>query len=104
MSQRQRRADSSSSSYVHSPPSTISELTTGASSLPLYTSAPSQISALSEPVTSVAPQPYMPTYTPPLEAQSDMFASQYSTQPYLQMGYSTGYPNATSSSLPSHYG
>ncbi|KAB5581084.1 hypothetical protein GE09DRAFT_1168330 [Coniochaeta sp. 2T2.1] len=104
MSQRQRRADSSSSSYVHSPPVSMADLTTAASSLPIYTTAPSQISVLAEPVSTVASQQYMPSYSPPLESQSNMFSNQYSSQPYMQMGYSSNYQNATSSSLPSHYG
>lgn len=104
MSQRQQRAHSSSSSYVQSPPISMADIRTGASSLPIYTTAPSQISALSAPVSTVAPQQYMPSYSPPLESQSSMFSQQYSPQPYLQMGYSSGYPSTTSSSLPSHYG
>lgn len=105
ISQRQSRADSgSSSTYVNSPPVTMADLTTGASSLPIYTTAPSQISVLAEPVSTIAPQQYMPSYSPPLESQSNMFASQYSPQTYMQMGYSSSYPNTTSPSLPSHYG
>ncbi|OIW35620.1 hypothetical protein CONLIGDRAFT_65018 [Coniochaeta ligniaria NRRL 30616] len=104
MSQRQGRADSSSSSYVHSPPVTMADLTTGASSLPVYTTAPSQITVLAEPVSTLAPQQYMPSYSPPLESQPNMFSNQYSPQPYLQMGYSSSYPNTAPPSLPSHYG
>ncbi len=104
MSQRQTRADSSSSSYVHSPPVTMADLTTGASNLPIYTTAPSQISVLAEPVSTIAPHQYMPSYSPPLDSQPNMFSGQYSPQPYLQMGYSSSYPNTASSSLPSHYG
>lgn len=105
MSQRQRRADSSSSSYVHSPPITMADLSSGGSGVPVYSTAPSQMSVLSEPVSTVAPQHYMPSYSPPMESQSNMFSDPYSPQQYLQMGYSPpGYSTAASSSLPSHYG
>jgi hypothetical protein len=104
ISQRQRRADSGASSYVHSPPVTMADLTTGASSLPIYTTAPSQISVLAQPVSTLAPQQYLPSYSPPMESQANMFSSQYSPQPYLQMGYSSNYPTSTSASLPSQYG
>lgn len=104
MSQRQMRADSRSSSYAHSPPITMADLATGASSLPVYGTAPSQISPLSEPVSTVAPQQYMQPYSPPLESQPNMFSNHYPPQPYLQMAYSpSGYSTTTSSSLPSHY-
>lgn len=104
MSQRQSRADSSSSSYVHSPPVTMADLTTGASSLPIYTTAPSQISVLADPASTLAPQQYMASYSPPLETQSNLFSNQYSPQQYLQMGYPPSYPSTTSPSLASHYG
>ncbi|KAK4127098.1 hypothetical protein N657DRAFT_653419 [Parathielavia appendiculata] len=95
---RGRRTDSASSS-VYSPPMTIADLTTGASSMPVYTTAPSQISLLTEPS---APQ-YLPPFSPPLQDQNQasMFNSHYPSQSYLP---DYGYPPSTGPSLPSHYG
>ncbi|KAK4240688.1 hypothetical protein C8A03DRAFT_41800 [Achaetomium macrosporum] len=95
---RGRRTDSASSS-VYSPPVTLADMTTGASSMPVYTTAPSQISLLAEPA---APQ-YLPPFSPPLPDpnQANMFTNPYPPQPYIP---DYGYPPATAPSLPSHYG
>ncbi|GAB1311398.1 hypothetical protein MFIFM68171_01608 [Madurella fahalii] len=94
---RGRRTDSASS--VYSPPVTLADLTTSAPSMPVYTTAPSQISLLAEPS---APQ-YLPPFSPPLpdHNQANMFTSAYPPQPYMP---DYGYPPTTAPSLPSHYG
>ena len=98
MQARGRRADSGASS-VYSPPVTLADMTTGASSMPIYTTAPSQISLLAEPS---APH-YLPPFSPPLQDQNQpsMFAGSYPSQSYMP-DYS--YPPSTAPSLPSHYG
>lgn len=95
---RTRRTDSASSS-VYSPPVTLADMTTASSSMPVYTTAPSQISLLTEPA---APQ-YLPAFSPPLQEQNqaNMFANHYQSQPYMP---DYGYPPSTSPGLPSHYG
>ncbi|KAL2199551.1 hypothetical protein P885DRAFT_30243 [Corynascus similis CBS 632.67] len=95
---RSRRTDSASSS-VYSPPVTLADMTTGASSMPIYTTAPSQISLLAEPTA----QQYLPPFSPPLQDQNQaaMFTSPYPSQPYLP---EYPYPASTAPSLPSHYG
>ncbi|EAQ89315.1 hypothetical protein CHGG_05934 [Chaetomium globosum CBS 148.51] len=97
MQVRGRRTDSGSS--VYSPPVTLSDMTTGASSMPVYTTAPSQISLLAEPS---APH-YLPPFSPPLQDQNQaaMFTNSYPPQSYMP-DYS--YPPSTGPSLPSHYG
>jgi hypothetical protein len=97
MQVRGRRTDSGSS--VYSPPVTLSDMTTGASSMPVYTTAPSQISLLAEPS---APH-YLPPFSPPLQDQNQaaMFTNSYPPQSYMP-DYS--YPPSTAPSLPSHYG
>lgn len=97
IAQRQRRTGSGSS-YVPSPPLTMAELTTGASSMPIYSSAPSQISLLTAPASSVAPHQYIPSYAPPMD---NHFSPPYQSQPYM---YSTSYPTTTAQSMPPHYG
>lgn len=94
---RGRRTDSASS--VYSPPVTLADLTTSASSMPVYTTAPSQISLLAEPS---APQ-YLPPFSPPLpdHNQANMFTNAYPPQPYMP---DYGYPPTSTPSLPSHYG
>jgi hypothetical protein len=98
MQARSRRADSGSSS-VYSPPVTLADMTTGASSMPIYTTAPSQISLLAEPS---APH-YLPPFSPPLQDQNQpsMFANSYPSQSYIP---DYGYPPSSAPSLPSHYG
>ena len=95
---RTRRTDSASSS-VYSPPVTLADMSSGVSSMPVYTTAPSQISLLAEPA---APQ-YLPPFSPPLSdpQQANMFASAYPPQSYIP---DYGYPPSTAPSLPSHYG
>lgn len=93
---RSQRAGSGSSS-VYSPPVTLADLTTTASSMPIYTTAPAQMSLLSEPPTTQ----YLPSFTPPLSdhSQSNMYS------PYPPPSYMTDYyPSTTASSVPSHYG
>ncbi len=97
MHSRGRRTDSASS--VYSPPVTVADLASGASSMPVYTTAPSQISLLAEPS---APH-YLPPFSPPLsdQNQAGMFTSSYPPQSYMP---DYGYPASTAPSLPSHYG
>ncbi|KAK3330838.1 hypothetical protein B0H66DRAFT_528179 [Apodospora peruviana] len=93
---RSQRASSSSSS-VYSPPVTLADLTTGASSMPIYTTAPAQMGLLSEPPTTQ----YLPSFTTPLpdHSQSSMY------NPYPPPSYMTDYyPSTTGASLPSQYG
>lgn len=95
---RGRRTDSASSS-VYSPPATMADMSTGTSGMSIYTTAPAQISLLSEPA---APQ-YLPPFSAPLpdQNQANMFPSAYPTQPYMQ---DYAYPPSTTQSLPSQYG
>ncbi|SPQ19303.1 ab247fd4-dc91-494c-95db-9fc1fa526088 [Thermothielavioides terrestris] len=94
---RVRRTESASS--VYSPPVSLADMTTGTSSMPVYTTAPPQISLLAEP----AAQQYLPPFSPPLPDpnQATMFANHYPSQPYIS---DYGYPSTTAPSLPSHYG
>lgn len=96
---RGRRTDSASSS-AYSPPVTLPDMVTGASNMPVYTTAPPPISLLAEPS---APH-YLPPFSPPLpdHSQANMFTNPYPPQPYLPPDY--GYPPTTAASLPSHYG
>ncbi|KAL2173340.1 uncharacterized protein P884DRAFT_212165 [Thermothelomyces heterothallicus CBS 202.75] len=99
---RSRRTDSvaSSSSSVYSPPVTLADMTSGAASMPVYTTtSPSQMPLLAEPTA----QQYLPPFSPPLQDQSQaaMFTNPYPSQSYLP-DYS--YPPSTAPSLPSHYG
>ncbi|KAK3366946.1 hypothetical protein B0T24DRAFT_682115 [Lasiosphaeria ovina] len=98
MNVRNRRTGSSSSS-VYSPPVTMADLSTGASSMPVYTTAPPQISLLAEPSSSQ----YLPSFSPPLSDhnQAGMFASHYPPPSYMT---DYGYPTTTAPSLSSHYG
>ncbi|KAK3394025.1 hypothetical protein B0H63DRAFT_32593 [Podospora didyma] len=95
---RGRRAGSNSSS-VYSPPVTLADLTTAASSMPIYTTAPPQISLLAEPSSSQ----YHPGFSPPLpdHSQSNMFAGHYPPPSYMT---DYGYPTSTAPNLSSHYG
>jgi len=67
--------------------------------MPIYTTAPSQISLLAEPTA----QQYLPPFSPPLQDQNQaaMFTSPYPSQSYLP---EYPYPASTAPSLPSHYG
>ncbi|GAW10941.1 hypothetical protein ANO14919_002790 [Xylariales sp. No.14919] len=105
------RRGMSNNSYTpaaQSPPVTMHEFSS-ASPMPIYTTAPSQISLLAEPVTTVGPS-YMPSYsTSPLPDQgnSQMFSPHYSPLPsndYMGMNYQAGYPPPPSHhSLSSQY-
>ncbi|KAI1775257.1 hypothetical protein F4818DRAFT_441356 [Hypoxylon cercidicola] len=105
---RARRAMSNYSSASQSPPVSMHEFSS-ASPVPVYTTAPSQISLLTEPATSLASS-YMPSYsTSPLPDHSNhsMFTPQFSSMPpsdYLGLNYSPGYPPPPSAqSLSSQY-
>ncbi|KAK4178632.1 hypothetical protein QBC36DRAFT_100723 [Triangularia setosa] len=95
---RGRRAGSGSDS-VYSPPVTLADLTTSSSAMPVYTTAPSQMSLMAEPSASH----YLPPFSPPLpdQSQTSMFASPYPPQSYMP-DYS--YQPSPAPSLPSHYG
>ncbi|KAL2020661.1 hypothetical protein VTK56DRAFT_8057 [Thermocarpiscus australiensis] len=96
---RGRRADSASSASVHSTSTPLVDMTTGASNMPVYTTAPSQVSLLTEPS---GPQ-YLPQYSPQLpdHTQANMFTSPYPPQSYIP---DYGYPSTAAPSLPSQYG
>ncbi|KAK4142628.1 uncharacterized protein C8A04DRAFT_38156 [Dichotomopilus funicola] len=98
MQARGRRTDSASS--VYSPPVSLADMTSAASSMPVYTTAPSQLPLLAEPS---VPQ-YMPPFSPPLQDQNQaaMFTNSYNSQSYLA-DYSS-YPTSTAPGLPPHYG
>ncbi|KAI3332298.1 hypothetical protein HD806DRAFT_188888 [Xylariaceae sp. AK1471] len=107
---RVRRGMSNNSypSAGQSPPVSMHDYSS-ASSMPIYTTAPSQISLLAEPVTTVGPS-YMPSYsTSPLpeHGNSQMFSPHYSPLPsndYMGMNYSSGFPPPPSTqSLSSQY-
>ncbi|KAI0205037.1 hypothetical protein F4808DRAFT_320516 [Astrocystis sublimbata] len=105
------RRGMSNSSYSpaggHSPPVTMHDFSS-APAMPIYTTAPSQISLLAQPVTTVGPS-YMPSYsTSPLpeHGNSHMYPH-YSPLPsndYMGMNYSAGYHHPPSTqSLSSQY-
>ncbi|KAH9908720.1 hypothetical protein F4778DRAFT_718412 [Xylariomycetidae sp. FL2044] len=93
---RARRAMSNYSSSSQSPPASISEFSS-ASPVPVYTTAPSQISLLAEPVTTVGGSSYIPSYSSSLSdhSNSSMFSPQFSPLPpndYLGLSsYSPGF-------------
>lgn len=76
---RARRAMSNTSYGSTSPQMSMSEFST-ASPMPIYTTSPSQISLLAEPVTTVPGSSYIPSYsTSPLPEPSAMFTSPFPT-------------------------
>ncbi|KAI0506232.1 hypothetical protein F5B22DRAFT_624717 [Xylaria bambusicola] len=105
------RRGMSNNSYTpagQSPPVSMHEFSS-ASPVPIYTTAPTQISLLAEPVTTVGPS-YLPSYsTSPLpdHGNSQMFSPHYSPLPsndYMGMNYQAGYPPPPSHhSLSSQY-
>lgn len=106
LSQRLQRAGSqgSHSGYeVSSPPPSQGEYAHSTSSLPsmpVYTTAPADISLLTEP-TTLAPQMVLPPYSPPLPSSNQMgFPSPYSQPQYMDYSY----PPSTGAPLSSHYG
>lgn len=102
---------------VASPPHSINgdyASTSGLSHMPIYTTAPADISLLTEP-TTLAPQLVMPPYSPPLPSANSLplhsppLPSSTSTvfpSPYQPHSYLPEYPYtpSTSSSVSSHYG
>jgi hypothetical protein len=94
---RGHRTNSASSAY--SPPVTLADMTTGASSMSMYTTAPSQISLLAE---SSAPQ-YLAPFSAPLsdQNQANVYSNPYPSQSYMP---DYGYAPSTAQSLPSHFG
>lgn len=105
---RRGMSNNSYSPVSQSPPVAMHDFSS-TSAMPIYTTAPSQISLLAEPVTTVGPS-YMSSYsTSPLpdHANSQMFSSHYSPLPtndYMGMSYSAGYPPPPSTqSLSSQY-
>lgn len=118
LSARLRRAGSHSSQggyEVPSPPHSVAgDFTTSSmSSMPIYTTAPSDISLLTEP-TTLGPQLVLPSYSPPLPSSSSLplhsppLPSSTSTvfpSPYQPPQYLPEYPYtpSSSSSMSSHY-
>ncbi|KAI1324978.1 hypothetical protein F5Y16DRAFT_379336 [Xylariaceae sp. FL0255] len=104
---RRAMSNTSFSSAGHSPPLSMHEFP-AASPMPVYTTAPTQISLLAEPVTTVG-QSYMPSYsTSPLpdHANSHMYTPHYSPVPsndYMGMNYTPAFPPPTAQNLPSQY-
>ncbi|PSR88936.1 hypothetical protein BD289DRAFT_460289 [Coniella lustricola] len=123
LSARLRRAESHSSHHhshyeMASPPNSANgDYTTATSSLPsmpVYSTAPSDLSLLTEP-TNLAPQLVLPPYSPPLPSSNSLplhsppLPSSTSTvfpSPYQQSAYLPEYPYTPSStsSVSSHYG
>ncbi|KAJ9137872.1 Transcription factor C2C2 protein [Pleurostoma richardsiae] len=103
---RIKRAGSNSSQGpydVASPPAPMADLASTASlpSMPVYTTAPSDMSMLTEPATTMGAQLVLPSYSPPMSSQAQpIFPSPYQ-QPYMA-DYSA-YPTSTGASLPPHY-
>ncbi|KAK4170401.1 hypothetical protein QBC43DRAFT_348885 [Cladorrhinum sp. PSN259] len=95
---RGRRAGSGSDS-MYSPPATLADLSTGSSSMSIYTTAPPQMPLMAEP----QPPQYLPPFSPQLpdQTQAGMFASPYPPQSYMP---DYGYQASAPPSLPSHYG
>lgn len=87
---------SSGSSYGHSPPVTMADLTTSGAGLPIYPSASSPIPS----------QPYLPSFSPPIadQSQAGMYSNPYPQQQYMSVDYSPNYSASTAPSLPSNYG
>ncbi|KAH6608733.1 hypothetical protein Trco_002079, partial [Trichoderma cornu-damae] len=85
----------SGSSYMGSPPMTMSDVTS-TMALPIYTTAPPPISLLSEPASSLNDTSYLPPYSPHMQDQT--FVPPY--QQPLQSNYSLSmeYPAAYGSS------
>ncbi|KAI1840656.1 hypothetical protein JX266_013163 [Neoarthrinium moseri] len=104
---RARRALSSAYN-PHSPPVSLAEFTT-ASTLPIYTTSPSQISLLAEPVTTVPGSSYIPSYsTSSLPDSGTSMFQPFPTLPssgYMGMDYSPNFqPQQPTHSLNGHYG
>ncbi|ROW01443.1 hypothetical protein VPNG_07587 [Cytospora leucostoma] len=105
LSARFHRAGSqgSQSGYeVTSPPSSQAEFvgTSSLPNMPVYTTAPTDISLLTEP-TTLAPQMVLPPYSPPLPSSNQMgYPSPYSQPQYMDYSY----PPSTGAPLSSHYG
>lgn len=118
LSARIHRAGSHSSQNAYevpSPPHSAAGdyATTGMSSMPIYTSAPSDLALLTEP-TTLAPQMCLPPYSPPLptstslplhspplpSSTSTVFPSPYQAPQYLQ---EYPYTPSSGSSISSHY-
>ncbi len=98
MQARVRRTGSGSSS-VYSPPVSLADLTTGTSSMPVYTTAPAQISLLAEPPTTQ----YLPSFSSPIpdHSQQSMFPGHYPPPSYMT---DYGYPPGAGPNLQSQYG
>jgi hypothetical protein len=73
---------SSSNPYVQGTPITMAEAVSAALTLPVYTTAPASISLLAEPVTTMASQTYVPSYSPPLpdHGQGNVYPNAYGQQ------------------------
>lgn len=93
---RGRRTDSGAS--IYSPPASLTDMTAAASSMPIYTTALSQLPILAEPS---APQ-YMPLFSPPLQDQNQAATDSYPSQSYLP-DYSS-YLSSATPGLPLYYG
>lgn len=100
MAMRTQRAGSGSS-FASDTPVTVADLTTGTASLPIYTTAPSQISLLTEPPTTLAPPQFLSSYAPD-QGQAGLFPNPYQ-QTYLPVDYSS-YPPTSASNLAAQYG
>jgi hypothetical protein len=109
ISQRQIRTGSGSqASYVSSPAVSMSEMTTGVPTMPIYSTAPSQISLLAEPAASATTHPYLSTYSSPIP-MDNQFPNHYAPQPYMytpeyQASSASTYPPVVGGSLPTQYG
>lgn len=97
---RGHRAGSSSSSGVYSPPPSLAVLSSGAPSMPVYTSA-GPVSLLAEPHTTHYPAQFSPSLSDPHHSQSSMYQNAYPTPSYIN---DYGCPASATPSLPSHYG
>ncbi|EAA35077.2 hypothetical protein GE21DRAFT_2228 [Neurospora crassa] len=97
---RGRRAGSSSSSGVYSPPPSLAVMSSGAPGMPIYTSA-GPVSLMAETHTTR----YQAQFSPPLpdhhNTQSNMYHNSYPTPTYIN---DYGYPASATPSLPSYYG
>ncbi|KAK5990870.1 putative C2H2-type zinc-finger transcription factor orf8 [Cladobotryum mycophilum] len=71
-----RMQRTNSNSYMSSPPMSVADATSTIS-LPVYTTAPTSVSILSEPATTLGGQSYIPAYSSPLQDQSQTFQPQY---------------------------
>ncbi|KAL1870248.1 hypothetical protein VTK73DRAFT_2797 [Phialemonium thermophilum] len=102
---RTRRTDSGSS-YMPSPPGTLPDMAGSPSAMPVYSTAPAQISLLADPPSTLPSQPYLNPYSAPVgdQGQTDLFPNPYAPPSYISVDYPPNYPVSSAPSLSTNYG